>query len=184
MYNGNKKTKRDVNRMLVFLFLAFYAGIIVRGHFWDPGLSKPFNPPEVQAKVVEVEAVPTLVPTPTPTAIPTPTPKPLTTYEIVDAEIKRVFGEHYDKAMIVLQGDGSPGACAENRYLDPYAVNDNTSWGGIGRDRGVFQINDVMHPLTDAQAFDYEQNIWYAWRMYRNDSFTFTRWTCGDFYGI
>ena len=100
----------------------------------------------------------------------------------VEEYIYEVFGEHYDKAMILLKG--KDGGCAENRGLNPYAVNDNTTWGGVGRDRGVFQINDVYHPLTDEQAFDYKQNVDYAWRMYKNDNFTFRRWTCGRHWGI
>ena len=100
----------------------------------------------------------------------------------VEEYIFEVFGEHYDKAMFLLKG--KDGDCAENRTLNPYAVNDNTWWGGIGKDRGIFQINSVFHPLTDEQAFDYKQNIDYAFRMFKNDNYTFVRWTCGKYYGI
>ncbi len=93
----------------------------------------------------------------------------------IEQEIKDVFGKDYDKAIKV--------AMCESR-LNPYAVNDNRKWGGVGRDRGIFQINDVYHPLTDVQAFDYKQNIRYAFRMFANDGNSFRRWTCGRYYGI
>ena len=100
----------------------------------------------------------------------------------VEAYIYEVFGPHYDMAMLLLKGNGDCGG--ENRTLNPSAVNDNTVWGGVGRDRGVFQINSVYHPLTDEQAFDYRKNIEYAFRMFENDNYTFVRWTAGRCMGI
>ena len=41
------------------------------------------------------------------------------------AEIQRVFGEHSDKAFLLLLGKDNK-SCAENRTLNPKAVNDNT----------------------------------------------------------
>lgn len=119
--------------------------------------------------------------------VPTPTeePKLITVVQendldTVEGYIRYKFGEHADKAFLLLQGK----ECAENRSLNPKAVNDNTTWGGVGRDRGIFQINSVFHPLTDEQAFDWKQNIDYAFRMFANDNYSFKRWTCGKFYGI
>jgi hypothetical protein len=112
-------------------------------------------------------------------------------YEVPDTPeeyIKYKFGEYAPTAFKLLQGDGTPGACAENKTLDPYAVNYN--WTKIegkwsSRDRGIFQINDKFHPgVTDACAFDFKCNIDYAWRMFVNDGYTFVRWTCGRWYGI
>lgn len=123
--------------------------------------------PKIEVKAQEV---------PVSTSIPTATPEPLTP----ETYIKQKWGDESWKAFKVLQGK----ECAENRGLNPTAVNDNREWGGVGRDRGIFQINDVYHPLTDAQAFDWKQNIDYAYRMYLNDEHTFKRWTCGKFYGI
>lgn len=94
--------------------------------------------------------------------------------------IEYKFGEYADNAFKVLQGEG----CAENRTLNPYAVNDNTTWGGVGRDRGIFQINSIFHPLTDAEAFDWRINIDYAYRMFVNDNHTFRRWTCGRYFNL
>lgn|SRR3990167_4410882 len=86
----------------------------------------------------------------------------------VEEYIKEVFGEYAAEAFALLE--------CENRTLDPYAVNFNA---GGSRDRGIFQINDKYHPLTDEQAFDYKQNIDYAKRMWINDGKRFIRWTCG-----
>src|SRR5258708_18560781 len=55
----------------------------------------------------------------------------------IENEIKKVFGSYYQEALKI--------ANCESK-LNPQAVNDNTTWGGIGKDRGIFQINDVFHP--------------------------------------
>ena len=115
----------------------------------------------------EVGAIQVVVPTPTPTTPSSPT----TQRQEIENYVREVFGEYADEAFKLLE--------CENKNLDPRAVNDNTEWGGLGVDRGIFQINSYYHPLTDEQAFDYKQNIDYAWRMFVNDGHTFIRWTCG-----
>ena len=177
MYHGNKKTKKDVQVISILLFFAFYAGIIVRGRFWDPGLSKPLSPPKAEAKEEEGVRL-------TPTPLPSPTPEPMTLEEQFKAEVREKFGEDYDNAMLLLQGNG-PGSCAENRYFDPNADNDNTWWGGVGIDKGYWQINSYFHPhISEACARDIECSTHYAWRMYKNDGNSFRRWSCGKVYGI
>ena len=116
---------------------------------------------------------------------PTSTPKAIVeAQDTPESYIREVFGEHSDKAFLLLKGKG-PGTCAENRNLDPKAVNDNRMWGGIGRDVSIFQINDVFHPVKELNLEnDWKANIDYAWRMYKNDNFSFQRWTCGKVYGI
>jgi len=115
----------------------------------------------------EVGAIQVTVPTSSPTTPPAPT----TQRQEIENYVREVFGEYADEAFELLE--------CENKNLDPKAVNDNTVWGGLGVDRGIFQINSHFHPLTDEQAFDYKQNIDYAWRMFVNDGHTFVRWTCG-----
>ena len=115
-----------------------------------------------------------------PTALPTPLPIP----DDIVGYINYKFGDRASDALLVLQGNG-PGSCAENRHLDPKAVNDNRTWGGLGRDRGIFQISDYYHPgVSDVCAFDFKCNIDYAYRMFVNDHNSFSRWTCGKFYGV
>jgi len=97
------------------------------------------------------------------------------------AYLYEVFQENYDKALLVLSGvqdaDGKYICGGENKGLRPDAVNVNRDGS---RDRGIFQINDKYHPLTDEQAFDYKQNIDYAYRMFKNDNYTFAnRWVAG-----
>ena len=108
-------------------------------------------------------------------------------YPPVEEYIRLTFGVYADKAMLLLRGngDGSPCSRGENHELDPLAVNDNTTWGGKGRDRGIFQISDYYHPdVTDAMAFDYKQNIDYAWKLFVRSGYSFKLWTCGRHLGI
>jgi len=111
-----------------------------------------------------------------------PTPK-LSEKDQIIAEIQRVFGEHSEKAFLLLLGKDNK-SCAENRMLDKNAVNNNYNWGGVGRDCGIFQISDYYHPYTCEQMKDWKLNINYAWRMFKNDNYHFSRWSCGKEYGI
>lgn len=146
----------------------------------------------------DVAHTPKEVPTPTPTPASTPTPIPTPAPENVsvaspnqpqEAEtpeeyIRIVFGEYADKAFLLLKGKGE-GTCAENRTLDQNLVNDNTQWGGKGRDWGLFQINDYYHPVKELELDkDWRANIDYAYRMFLNDGRSFKRWACGKVYGI
>lgn len=107
--------------------------------------------------------------------LPTPTPT-LTQYELIDNEIKLVFGEHYEKAMKVLS--------CENARLNPNAVNTNTDEEQT-RDVGVFQINTKWQGVTN-EAFlkDYKINIRMAWSIYQRNGYSFERWTCGRKFGL
>jgi len=98
-----------------------------------------------------------------------PTPTPIPTDIVGYTRFK--FGEDADKALKVLK--------CENRNLDPEAVNDNRKWGGVGVDRGYWQINNHYHPITDECAKDVVCSTDYSYRMYLNDNKTFVRWTCG-----
>jgi hypothetical protein len=106
---------------------------------------------------------PVIAATPTPTVTPIPTDiKGYVTYK---------FGVYAAEALKVLE--------CENRTFSPNAINDNTLWGGVGVDRGYWQINNVYHPVTDSCAKDVVCSTDYAWRMFVNDHYTFVRWTCG-----
>lgn len=123
-----------------------------------------------------------------PTSTPSPAPGGAANEEVRQLIIE-VFGEHADKAFLLLQGDGTPGACAENRALNPEAVNDNREWGGVGRDWGVFQINDHWQGFRhEGKAIQFltdpEINVRVAWRIFEDNGYSFSRWTCGRHYGI
>lgn len=121
-----------------------------------------------------------------------PSPEPVTPptettseYDAIKQDIENVFGEYADKAFLLLQGD----ECAENRTLNPNAVNDNTEWGGTGVDRGVFQINDYWQGIrhegkAEQFLFDPAINIRIAWRLFEDNGYSFKLWTCGKYYGI
>lgn len=103
----------------------------------------------------------------------------------VEEDIKQVFGGYYPKAMLLLKGDGSKNACAENRGLNPKALNDNTTWGGVGKDYGVFQINDRWQGITNTRfLYDPKINIRLAWRIFEDNGYSFKLWTCGKHYKI
>lgn len=122
---------------------------------------------------------------PVPVNTPVPSPTPFVEPNIPKDYITYVFGEKdAKKAFLLLQGNGEPGGCAENRNLDPKAVNDNRTWGGVGRDVNIFQVNDVFHPVKELNLEDdWKANIDYAKRMFDRDGGTFSkRWTCGKHY--
>jgi len=104
--------------------------------------------------------------------------------ETVEEYIKYVFGEDYPKAMLLLKGDGSPNACAENRTLNPKALNDNTTWGGRGKDWGVFQINDSWQGVQSKFLLNYKINIQIAHQLFEENGKSFKLWTCGKVYEI
>jgi len=86
--------------------------------------------------------------------------------------IRYKFGADADKALKLLE--------CENKSLNPNAKNDNRVWGGVGVDRGYWQINDVYHPhVSDWCASDVKCSTDYAFRMWMNDGKSFERWTCG-----
>ena len=102
----------------------------------------------------------------------------------VDSYIKYIFGKDYNKAMLLLKGDGSKGACAENRELNPNAKNDNTEWGGRGIDWGVFQINDSWQGVKSKWLLNWKVNVQIAHQLYVENGNSFKLWTCGKVYGI
>lgn len=103
----------------------------------------------------------------------------------IEDKIRQVFKEHTWKAMLLLQGNGTDGACAENKTLNPTALNDNTKWGGVGKDWGVFQINDKWQGVSNTKFLkDPDINIRMAWRLYEDNGYSFKLWTCGKVYGI
>jgi hypothetical protein len=122
-----------------------------------------------------------------PTAV---SPTPTSEQQQIDDDIKLVFGKYYPQAMLLLKGDGTPHACHENGGLDPNAVNDNTTWGGVGQDIGVFQINTYWQKVTNTAFLkDPKINVRIAWRIFVNNGYRFGvmplgGWTCGRYYHI
>lgn len=119
--------------------------------------------------VMAQEVVESPVTSPSPTTAPIPT-------DIV-GYINYKFGEHSDDAFKVLS--------CENKSLNPNAINDNRTWGGVGVDRGYWQISNYYHPhVSDWCASDVKCSTDYAYRMWLNDGESFRRWTCGRNMGI
>jgi len=165
----NKKGKQDITKLGLLITSVFFAGCI-----WT-GLPEP-DPIILQAKIE-----------PTPTLLTSTDSPPVESVGLED-EIKEVFGEHADKAFLILKGRGD-GTCAENRYLDPKAKNRNWIKGQPGKysstDWGVFQINDHWQGVTNTKfLLDPSINIRMAWRIFEDSGYTFKMWTCGKAWGV
>lgn len=102
-----------------------------------------------------------------PPYMPSPTPTP--TVDPIEQEIKEVFGQYSDQAIKIAKCESG---------MKEKATNDNTTWGGIGRDKGPFQINDVYHPAADKFLYDYKVNVAMAYKIFRDAGNTFRPWVC------
>lgn len=90
--------------------------------------------------------------------------------------ISQVFGGQSDKAFTLLS--------CENKSLNPNAVNDNTTWGGVGQDIGVFQINNTWQKTQDKFLLNWKINIEIAKQLFDENGGHFSLWTCGRNLGI
>jgi hypothetical protein len=123
------------------------------------------NTPETITIYAKTVVEPTMAPV-APIATITPIPTDIVGY------INYKFGDHAGEALKLLE--------CENRALSPTARNDNRERGGVGVDRGYWQINNVYHPhVSDWCASDVKCSTDYAYRMWMNDGKSFVRWTCG-----
>ncbi len=155
----------------LFLTLAF--------SFFDIYLAK--RQEVVEAKVEVKEEAKAEQTTEKPEAEEKKAEQPRTQREEIEAYIREVFGEHAEKAFLLLKGKGE-GTCAENRNLDPNAVHTNRDGS---RDFGLFQINSRYHPVYKLNLYkDWKANVDYAYRMFKNDNYSFKRWTCGRYWKI
>ena len=170
------KTKTNLTNLAIALLLAILFCVA------DAQLAKN---QKVEAKAEAPAKTPKSTEAPKPTEAPRVAEEaPKTQKEEIEAYIREVFGKDADKALLLLKGKGE-GTCAENRNLDPNAVNDNTWWGGVGKDWGLFQINDKYHPVYRLNLHkDWKANVDYAYKMFKNDGYSFKRWTCGKYWKI
>lgn len=146
----------------------FVATMIVVG---ITGFSVAHDVPKEEVKAQEVVVTPT------------PSPTPFVEPSDIEGYIRYKFGPDADNALLVLKGNG-PGSCAENRNLDPKQDNDNRTWGGVGKDVGYWQINNVYHPnVTEWCARDVKCSTDVAYKLFTARG-NFSAWTCGKFYGI
>lgn len=176
------------------LFVGVVLMLIISGIFRaikvyaTPAIISPI-PETVQAQNIK-EAKPTAKPSPAIIKAALAVEPQSSLYQHVDTEIKKVFGKHYDKAMLLLKGDGK-GGCHENGGLDPHIEHKNRDANGNVKsiDYGVFQINGYWQGFRHtgkAEQFllDPEINIRVAWSIFEADGYSFKQWTCGKAYGI
>lgn len=94
--------------------------------------------------------------------------------QIIENEIKDVFGQYSPKALQLLT--------CENGNLWPNAVNSNTDGS---RDFGIFQINNKWQGVSnEAFLLDFHINIRMAYNIFSRDHYSFKLWTCGRRMGI
>jgi len=106
------------------------------------------------------------------TVSPTPTSEQ---QQIIDY-IRLRFGQYADNALRVATCESG---------LNPRALNDNTQWGGVGIDRGIFQLNSVYQRIDNPNfLFDYRSNIDMAWVIFSNAGYNWHLWTCGRKLGL
>lgn len=90
--------------------------------------------------------------------------------------INEVFGKDASNAIKVFTCESG---------LNPRAYNDNTSWGGVGHDLGVAQINDHYQMVTNKDfLYDYKINILMAKQIFDKWGHNFHAWTCGRKLGL
>lgn len=124
-------------------------------------IMSPLGTGRAEAQVLPAEGQPQGMPEPT-----------LSQSDTIKQEITTVFGVDSAKAFKLLS--------CENHALNPLAINDNTKWGGIGQDIGLFQINTIWQGVSNkAFLFDPSINIRIAHNIYVRDGYSFKLWTCG-----
>lgn len=177
-----QKTKESIAKVVVAVFVAFIPAVKLDQWLTTPSVYIHASETGETSGSAPVEVSPS----------PSPTDKPEIElleeiaeendqYEEMKAIVVEVFGSHSEKALRLLS--------CENRSLNPRAINDNRTWGGVGVDRGIFQINDywqgVRHEGKAIQfLFDPEINVRIAWRIYEDSGYSFHMWTCGKNLGI
>lgn len=98
----------------------------------------------------------------------------------IENYIKSVFGKYSDTAFQLLTDP----RCHENGSLNPSAENDNTKWGGVGRDWGIFQINDTWQKVQPKFLLNWRINVQIAYQLFVENGHRFNLWTCGKVLGI
>ena len=104
------------------------------------------------------------------------TQEPATEKEKIVLYIKQTFGKYSDSALKIAKCESG---------LRPMAKNDNTQWGGVGVDRGIFQLNNVYQKIDNANfLYDYKLNINMAWVIFKSAGYNWHLWTCSKTLGI
>lgn len=95
--------------------------------------------------------------------------------EEIIAYIKEVFGKDANEAIQIAKCESG---------LRPNAVNDNTTWGGRGVDKGLFQINNSWQEIdNDHFLFDYKINTMLAKKIFDGRG-NWSAWTCSRKLGL
>lgn len=100
---------------------------------------------------------------------------PTSEQEQIIAFIKQVFGKDSYQALRVAKCESG---------IRARAVNDNTKWGGVSQDLGVFQINKHYQGVTNPNfLLDYKINVLMAHKIFTERG-NWSAWTCSRTLGI
>lgn len=100
---------------------------------------------------------------------------PTSEQEQIIAFIKQVFGKDSHQALRIAKCESG---------IRANAVNDNTKWGGVSQDLGVFQINKHYQGVTNPNfLFDYKINVLMAHKIFTERG-NWSAWTCSRTLGI
>jgi hypothetical protein len=100
---------------------------------------------------------------------------PTNQYEQIRDYIIQVFGKDAPVFLNILQNP----KCSENRGLRPAVINDNRSWGGIGVDVGIGQVNAQIHGIAVKWLKNWKVNILISKQIW--DESGSSAWTCGRY---
>ncbi len=167
-YRNHKPVKAKLNSIVCLVTFALAIGFLAARSIASHN-DISFNVyAEAPTKIISP-----LAPTPTNMPIPTPT---VSQRDIILSEVKEVFGKDAAKAEKILN--------CENHALNPKALNDNTKWGGRGKDWGVFQINDSWQGVSNVSFLtDYHINIRMAYHIFKSWG-NFNAWACAKKVGL
>jgi|ERR1035437_290904 hypothetical protein len=100
---------------------------------------------------------------------------PQTEREQIINYITDVFGKDAPQALMIARCESG---------LRPNALNDNTTWGGVSQDLGLFQINKQYQGVTNPSfLYDWKINTLMAKQIFDNRG-NWGAWTCSRTLGL
>ncbi len=151
LFTNNKKVYLNVLAILGFIIIVAVIGVYFKRQ--ENLTARFYNQSHAQAKTIKDL-----------------TSEPTNEKEAIIFYIRKVFGKYSDSALKIAQCES---------HLNPMARNDNTQWGGVGVDRGIFQLNNVYQKIDNPNfLYDYKTNINMAWVIFKNSNYNWHLWTC------
>ena len=101
--------------------------------------------------------------------------QPKTEREQIINFITDTFGKDAPQALMIAKCESG---------LRPNALNDNTTWGGVSQDLGLFQINKKYQGVTNPNfLYNYKINTLMAKQIFDSRG-NWSAWSCAKYLGI